>query len=902
MTRKKNLFLVDGTALAYRSHFAFSRNPLTSPDGKPTGAIYGYTLTLKKLLEKAKPDFGAVAFDGPEKTFRHKILPEYKATREKTPPELLEQLDSIKAITRAMGIPVVEKKGIEADDVIGTLARKGEKKGLEVYIVSGDKDFSQLVSKRIRILNISTKSQDAEILDEKGVEKKWGVPPELFVDFLALTGDSSDNIPGIPGVGPKTAVELIKTYGSLEKVLEEGATYKKPRIAKAIAQHKSKAILARDLVKILTDVDLPVDIKDLEVEEPDRERLKEIYAKLGFKSLLSKLADDAGSKERDHDYVTIDGEDKLEEFLGNLKSRKEFAVDTETTSLEPMRAKAVGLSFSWESGLAFYIPLNKSSEGWREKVLSGLRPILENRGSTKVGQNIKYDMIVLYNEGIALKGELFDTMVASYCVSPEEKGHGLDALCLKYLNYRKIPTTDLLGKGKKQKTMDMLPIEQVSEYACEDADYTWRLKAILEKELRENGVDELFYDLEMPLVNVLASMEVEGIRVDKARLSALSRELEKRIQDIEKQVFELAGVSFNLRSSQQVSQVLFEKLEIHKKAGLKKPRRMKTGAYSTDASVLESLAPHHPLPGLLLRHRELSKLKNTYVDALPGLVNPRTGRIHTSFNQTVTATGRLSSSDPNLQNIPIRTAEGRKVRSCFVPREKGWKFLSLDYSQIELRIMAHFSGDDNLISAFRKGEDIHARTASLILGKKKTDITMEERAMAKVVNFGILYGMGPKRLARETGLSVREATEFIEKYFNALPGVKRWLSETLERAREEECVTTIFGRKRRLPEILSPHERIRIGAENMAVNTPIQGSAADIVKKAMIQAFDFIMKNNMKSRLVLQVHDELLFDCPAEEIQTMERNMKRIMESVVKLEVPLKVESGVGDDWLSAHP
>ncbi len=901
MDPEKSLFLLDGTALAYRSHFAFAKSSLTSPDGKPTGAAFGYAQTLHKLLERDRPARAAVAFDGPKKTFRHALLPSYKATREKTPPELVEQIPWIKEITERLGLATLEEEGVEADDVIGTLARRGEESGLEVYIVSGDKDFAQLVSPGIKIYNILSRSEEVEVLDPKGVEAKWGVPPEKFQDFLALVGDASDNIPGVPGVGPKTAAELIRLYGDLEGILARGSEYKRSKIAKALVENADQARLAKELVRIRTDLDLPVDPKDLQVRPVEREALKKLYLDLGFHSLLPKLMEDAASREAQHDYRTVQDEEGLSALEKSLREAGEFVVDTETTALDPMRARVVGISFSTRPGLAWYVPLLTQGAGWREKVLERLGPLLSDPSLAKIGQNIKYDMVALSREGVEMEGVTFDTMVASYCVAPEERQHGLDALSLKYLNYRKIPTSDLLGKGRKKVTMDQVTLPVISRYACEDADYTGRLVPILKEEMAKAGVETLFYEFEMPLVPVLMRMEREGIRLDTERLARLSKELEERIEKIEGEIAKYAGREINLRSPQQVSQLLFEKLELHKIAGGRKPRKMKTGAYSTDASVLESLAPHHPVPALLLQHREVSKLKSTYVDALGQLVHPETGRVHTHFNQTVTATGRLSSSDPNLQNIPIRTEEGRKVRACFVPRKEGWKLLSLDYSQVELRVMAHFSGDENLVEAFRQGKDIHRRTAALILGKAEEEVTPAERTRAKVVNFGILYGMGPRRLARETGMSVKEASEFIERYFAALPGVKAWLEETLERARREKQVTTIFGRRRRLPEILSPHERIRAGAENMAVNTPIQGSAADIMKKAMVEVDRAVREEGFQGRMVLQVHDELLFDCPAGEVEELARRAKAIMEGVVSLQVPLKADVGWGDDWLQAH-
>ncbi len=901
MDPERSLFLLDGTALAYRSHFAFARSSLTSPDGKPTGASFGYAQTLHKLLERDRPARVAVAFDGPKKTFRHEILPSYKATREKTPPELVEQLPWIKRITELLGLAVLEEEGVEADDVIGTLAKRGEKEGLEVYIVSGDKDFAQLVSPKVKIYNILSRSEEVEVLDPRGVEAKWGVPPERFLDYLALVGDTSDNIPGVPGVGPKTAAELIRLYGSLEEILDRAGEYKKKKISQALREFADRARLARKLVEIRTDLDLPLDPGEILVRPADKEGLKKLYLDLGFHSLLPKLMEDAASREAEHDYRTVQKEEELEDLVKALREAREFVVDTETTALDPMRARVVGISFSTRPGLAWYVPLRTGGASWREKVLERLGPLLSDPALSKAGQNIKYDMVALSREGVEMEGVAFDTMVASYCVAPEERQHGLDALSLKYLNYRKIPTSDLLGKGRKKVTMDQVALPIISRYACEDADYTGRLVPILKEEMVKAGVETLFYEFEMPLVPVLMRMEREGIRLDLERITRLSKELEERIRRIEGEIAEYAGKEINLRSPQQVSQLLFEKLELHKLAGGRKPRKMKTGAYSTDSSVLESLAPHHPVPALLLQHREVSKLKSTYVDALIQLVHPETGRVHTHFNQTVTATGRLSSSDPNLQNIPVRTEEGRKVRACFVPREEGWVLLSLDYSQIELRVMAHFSGDENLVAAFKEGKDIHRRTAALILGKPEEEVTSQERNRAKVVNFGILYGMGPRRLARETGLSVKEATEFIEKYFAALPGVKAWLEETLERARKEKMVTTLFGRRRRLPEILSPHERIRVGAENMAVNTPIQGSAADIMKKAMVEVDRAVRGEGFRGKMVLQVHDELLFDCPEEEVETLAGRVREIMEKVVSLQVPLKVDAGWGKDWLQAH-
>ncbi len=892
--QRKSLFLIDGSALAYRSYFAFVRNPLINSKGENTSAVFAFTRSLLKILDEEKPDYMAVVFDTPEPTFRHEEFAAYKAQRPRMPDEMSEQLPRIKEVIHALNVPIVELPGYEADDVIATLARRAAERGLDVTIVTGDKDLVQLVNDRIRIYNPKTGGKEPEIITRDTASEKLGVQPEQIPDYLGLAGDQVDNIPGVKGIGPKGAVELLKQFGSLEGIYEN-LEQVKPRYRKALEGQREQAFLSKQLATVRADAPVNIDLEELRVGEPDRDALTRLFKELEFKSLLERFTHNSNSDGAD--YRVIRTREELVWLVAELRKAGTFAVDLETTSLNPLEARIVGLSFSWREGFACYVPVRAPIfdrlELSETDVLEALRPILENESLRKVGQNIKYDLLVLRGAGIELKGVFFDTMVAAYLLNPSERQHNLDLLSLEYLNYKKIPTSQLIGKrGSKQLSMADVPVDQIAIYACEDADITWRLYQLLEPKLDEAGLAQLFYDVEMPLVLVLADMEHWGVKLDVAYLREMSRQLEGQLRELESKIYELAGERFNISSPKQLSVVLFEKLKLPAR------RRTKTG-YSTDARVLEELARKHPLPKLLLEYRELAKLKSTYVDALPQMVNPRTGRVHTSFNQTVTATGRLSSSEPNLQNIPIRTEIGRQIRRAFVP-EKGHLLLDADYSQIELRIMAHLSGDVRLRESFERGEDVHTRTAALVFGIEPEEVTPDHRRRAKEVNFGIMYGMGAYGLARRLEITPDEAQQFITGYFASYPQVHEFIMRTIQRAREQRYVTTLLNRRRRLPDILSENQRVREFAERTAINTPIQGTAADLIKVAMIRIWRELKKRGLRTKMILQVHDELVFEVPTEELEEVRELVRREMEGAIKLDVPVKVEIGVGRNWLEA--
>ncbi len=907
--QNKRLFLVDGTALAYRSHFAFVRRPLTNSKGRDVGALYGYTGTLFRILREEKPDFIAVAFDTPQPTFRHEKYELYKATREKTPDELIEQLPDIKTITEAMGIRQIEKPGFEADDVIGTLARQGEEEGLDVFIVTGDKDFMQIVSDRVQIYNIMRPDSDVTIQGIEAVREKFGVLPDRLVDVFGLMGDSSDNVPGVPGVGLKTAMKLIQQFGNLESVYSNLDEVPGNALRKKIADNRDLAFLSRELVVIRLDTPIDLTVDELEPQDADGEILRNKIMECDFSSYLQYL--ERGVEEKsdagDRCYILVKDEKACRELLDRMKRSGSFVFDLETTSLDTQEADIVGASVAIEAKEAFYIPADRKGglfpdgESYPIDIfLGGLAGLLADPAVQVTGQNIKYDLAVLRRAGITeIRAGIFDTMVAHYLCHPGAMQHGLDYLSLKYLGLKKIPTSDLIGKGKKQISMADVPVEKVCEYACEDADVTLRLRSIMEEELKERDLVPLFRDLEMPLLLVLEEMEHEGVRLDEKKLEKLAAEYGKRIDSLTGEIFDLAGEEFNINSTKQLGLILFEKLNVHEEVGLKRVPRTKTG-YSTNAAVLESISGH-PLGKLLLEYRRLQKLNSTYITALPRLVNERSGCIHTSFNQAVAATGRLSSSDPNLQNIPVRTDEGRRIREAFIPRRRGWRLLSADYSQVELRILAHISKDKSLREAFRRGEDIHRGTAALIFGLEPDAVTPEKRSQAKTINFGIIYGMGPHRLSRETGISFGEAREFIEAYFQAFPGVKEYIDSTLVLARETGYVATLLGRKRIVDDILAVNQQVRSNAENIAVNTPIQGTAADLIKKAMIEIQAALKENELEAKMILQVHDELVFDLPIEEVDRVTRLVKEKMEGALDLAVPLVVDVGLGKDWLEAH-
>ena len=912
MTAKKKpprVFLVDGTALAYRSHFAFARQPLLTSQGLNTGAVYGFTNSLMKLLDSEEPDRIAVVFDGAKPTFRHKVYPEYKATREKMPDEMREQLPIINRVVDAFRLARIMIEGYEADDVIGTLAKMAEREGCECFIYTGDKDFMQVVSDTVKIYDVFKRGERVQILDPAGVKDKFGVPPSQVVDVLALMGDSSDNVPGIAGIGPKSAVELVTEYGSVESALDHAAEVKGKRAREGLLAGRDVAMLSKQLVTIDTAVPLEVTLDDLAVPEPDADALLQLFKECEFDSLVSRVHRTAPKGERS--YVLVHDDKSFEHLLRLLRAADEFVFDLETTSTNPLAADIVGISFAVREGEAFYVPatfgavkreqgmLFEAPEAQAGPLLRRLKPILEDEGKAKGGQNIKYDMLVLRQHGVDVKGITFDTMVASYVVDPSLRQHNLDLLSLRYLDYKKIPTSDLIGKGKDQITMADVPVDKVCEYACEDADMTLRLKHVLDPPVDDLGLRKLYAEVEVPLIRVLADMEDAGIALDPGILDVMSVQMGEKLAELETTIHGLAQEEFNISSPKQLGAVMFEKLQIHKELGIKQVRRTKTG-YSTDISVLEQMRGH-PLVDAVLEFRSLSKLKGTYVDTLPQLVLPRTGRVHTSFNQAVAATGRLSSSDPNLQNIPVRTEWGRQIRRAFVPSDGDHVLLSADYSQIELRVLAHLSGDDALVSTFRKGEDVHRRTAALIFGVEPDQVQPAMRGRAKAINFGVIYGMGPRRVARETGLTMDEAKGFIEAYFEKYPGIKSFTDACVAQAQTEGHVTTILGRRRNLPDIQSANRGHQVAAERMAVNTPIQGSAADIMKVAMVRLAARMAKENLADRMLLQVHDELLLEVHRDRAEAVAGIVCEEMEEAVPLVVPLKVDVAMGENWMEAH-
>lgn len=889
--KKKRLFLIDGSALAYRYYFAFIRNPLINSKGENTSAAFGFASSILKILREENPDYIGVVFDTKAPTFRHEIYKEYKSTRAKMPEEMVSQLPRIMELVRALNIPLLEMDGFEADDLIGTLALRAKEKGLEVILVTGDKDFLQLVDEDIKVLNPRKSGEEIELYDISMVQEKLGVPPERVTDLLGLMGDSSDNVPGIPGVGEKTALELIREFRDMEGVLANADKVKRKNVSKNLKEYADLARLSRKLVTIDTDVPLKLDLDSLQRKEFNLPRLKEFFKELEFTRFLQEIT--SGERKEKTRYSTVDDEGEFKKLLSRIEDAKEFAVDTETSCRSPIESELVGISISLEKEKAFYIPV-----GHREGknldinlVLKEFKPLLEDDKIKKTGQNLKFDLEVLKNYGIDLNGIGFDTMLASYLLNPSSRQHNLSNLALEYLDYRMIPISDLIGSGKKQKSFAEVPVKSATSYSCEDADITLRLKEILEPRLKSYSLDKLFYEVELPLIQVLAGMELVGVSIDRDYLKELSSRMDVELSRIVNQIYKMAGKEFNLNSPQQLSKVLFEDL------GLTPIRKTaKKTIASTDFGVLEELAKVHPLPQKLLEYRQLFKLKSTYIDALPALVNKRTKRVHTSFNQTVTATGRLSSSEPNLQNIPIKTEIGSQIRKGFIPRNEDYLLLSSDYSQIELRILAHFSEDETLMDSFFKGEDIHTRTASEVFGVPLDKVTPEQRRQAKTANFAIIYGVSAYGLSQQTEMTPKEASMFIDIYFKRYPRVQAHLENLIEKARKDGYVTTLLGRRRYIPEIDSPNRQKREFAERVAINTPHQGSAADLIKVVMIE-IDRELKDK-KSKMILQVHDELVFEVYKPELDEVKAMVRDKMENTVRLKVPVKVDIKVGKNWL----
>ena len=884
------------------------RSGLSTPDGRPTGATYGFTMALRRILREEKPDLVAVALDAKGPTFRHERYAEYKATRERAPEEMIEQLQDIRRIVRAHGIQLFEIPGYEADDVIGTLATRAREAGHEVRIVTGDKDMMQLVSEEVRLHNIFKPKVDLVIEGPEEVHAKFGTDPEHVIDVLAIMGDASDNVPGVKGIGEKGAQKLIGEFGSVAALLERIEEVK-GKTKEKIEADRDNLLLSLELVTIDTDVPLEPGLEAVTASEPDVQELRGLFQELDFRSLAEEVSSDveaSGPGERED--VLVRDAAGLEAMIEELREAGTFSWDTETTGLDALQVDLVGMSFCAEPGRAFYLPFNLEPpvlEGGTAALLDAVRPLMTDPDLQRVAQNEKYDALVMGAHGVDVPPPFFDTMVASFTIHGSSRRHNLDALALVELGVTKIPTSQLIGKGKNQVTMAELPVDDVAEYACEDAEVTFRLFQRFATDLGETENQQLFEQLEMPLVRVLTQMERRGIRLDVAAVEDFGKELARDLEAAEDDVRRLAGEpGLKVNSPKALGAVLFEKLRIQDEAGVKRPKKTKTG-YATDHATLTESYADVEIVQRLLEYREVSKLKSTYVDALPGFVNRTTGRIHCSFSQAVAATGRLSSSEPNLQNIPVRTERGRRLRAAFVPREPDehgrWVLLAADYSQVELRILAHLSGDEKLAEAFREGRDIHASTASVVFGVDPEDVDRTMRSQAKAVNFGLLYGMGPQRLARETGLTVLEARDFIDRYFAAFPSVRGWIDGVLEGARENGYVETLMGRRRPMPDVTSSNQRARVAAENAAVNTPVQGSAADIIKKAMIDLEGRLEASPLHAQMLLQVHDELVLEVPERELEETIAVVREAMEGAVELGVPLQVDFGHGANWLEAH-
>ncbi|WP_026956070.1 DNA polymerase I [Algoriphagus vanfongensis] len=932
------LFLLDAMALIYRAHFAFSKNPRINSKGLNTGVMLGFTNTLMEVLTKEKPSHIAVAFDLPGPTFRHEQFEAYKANRQEQPEDITVSIPWVKEIVKAFKIPLLEMEGFEADDIIGTIAKKAEKESFTVYMMTPDKDYGQVVDDHIFLYKPAFMGNAVDIMGPKEVCAKWDIENvDQVRDILGLMGDAVDNIPGIPGIGAKTATKLLKQFGTIEELVKN-TDQLKGKQKENVENFAAQGLLSKELATIKIDVPIDFDEEDLRYDGFDEEKLRAIFTELEFRTLSNRIFKTEGKKSviqkneqlglfgeapsssaaveiefeeetvqtsapvvpgtiasRLHQYHKVKGKESIAELMEYLMLQKTVCFDTETTSVNAMEAELVGLSFAYLTGEAYYIPCPEDPSE-TQKILQQLTPFFQNEQIQKVGQNIKYDLLVLKNYGIEVKGALYDTMLAHYLIEPEGK-HGMDWLAEHYLNYKPVSITELIGKkGKNQGNMRDVDEDEVTSYASEDADITLQLKEIFDPILKENELQKLFDEVENPLIPVLTKMEFEGVRIDTESLAELSKALETESQEIEKRVYEIAGVKFNLASPKQLGDVLFEKLKLDPKA-----KKTKTGQYATGEEVLSKLANEHEIAQAILDFRQMVKLKSTYVDALPTMINSKTGRIHTTYNQFVAATGRLSSINPNLQNIPIRTDRGREIRKAFVPRDENHVLLAADYSQIELRIMAAFSGDQSMIEAFRTGRDIHSTTAAKIFQVPLDEVTSDMRRKAKTANFGIIYGISAFGLSQRLSISRTEAKEIIDAYFKEFPAVKEYMDGAIEKARKEEYVETILGRRRYLRDINSRNVTMRGFAERNAINAPIQGSAADLIKVAMIQVHDWMEKEKLQSKMILQVHDELVFDAHKDEVEVLKANVPGLMANAIQLAVPLEVEVGIGNDWLEAH-
>lgn len=926
------LFLIDAYALIYRSYYAFLKNPRINSKGMNTSAIFGFINSLEDVLKRENPTHIAVAFDPKGPTFRHEAYELYKAQREETPEVIRQSVPIIKDIIEAYNIPILEVPRFEADDVIGTVSKQAEKEGFEVYMMTPDKDYGQLVSEHIFMYRPKF-GGDYEVMGVKEVLNKYSLTSvDQVIDLLGLMGDSSDNIPGCPGVGEKTAQKLLEEYGSIENLLENTDKLK-GALQKRVTENAEQIRFSKFLATIKTDVPIQFDAAKCVREKPNETRLTEIYTELEFRTFINKMTGEekksapapqkvvakgpvqgnlfdlfateepsvpkystlANLKTTLHVYKTVDTEEEMAKLGRFLADQDFFAFDTETDGIDPLTAGLVGMSFAVKENEAWYVPVPADKEE-ATKVVAHFSPALQNRKSQKIGQNIKFDIIVLRKYGVRVAGPLFDTMIAHYLLNPELR-HGMDYLAETYLKYKPVPISQLIGpKGKNQLCMRDVPLAQIAEYAAEDADVTLKLKNFFAPELKKAGIESLFFDIEMPLIYVLVEMEATGVKLDTVALKQSSEELTAALNNLEKEIYELAGVKFNINSSKQVGEVLFEHLKIEEKA-----KKTKTGSYSTSEDILEKMRSKHPVVGKLLEYRGLKKLLSTYIDALPELISPETGKIHTSFNQTVTATGRLSSTNPNLQNIPIRDELGREIRKAFIPDNEDCTFFSADYSQIELRIMAHLSRDEHMIEAFRSGADIHSATAAKIYGIPVEEVTGDMRRKAKTANFGIIYGISIFGLAERLNIPRAESKELIEGYFKSYPGIRDYMDESIRIAKEKGYVETIFKRKRYLPDINSHNAIVRGYAERNAINAPIQGSAADIIKVAMVRIYNRFEEEGLKSKMILQVHDELNFNVCQDEQEKVRQIVLEEMENAIQLQVPLIADCGEGKNWLEAH-
>jgi len=931
-TQTKKLFLLDAYALIFRSYYAFIKNPRITSKGLNTSAIFGFLLTLEEVLNKQKPTHIAVVFDTPQPTFRHVMYKEYKANRDETPEDIRKSVPYIKKLIEAYRIPVLQCPGFEADDVIGTLARKASGKGYLTYMMTPDKDFAQLVTDRVFMFKPSRSGNESVVWGVEDIKREFGVErPEQVIDILGLMGDTADNIPGAPGIGPKTAEKLIAEFGSIDSVLENTDKLK-GKIKETLENNREQVLFSKKLVTIEQDAPIDLDEEGLVLEVPDKEKLKALFDELEFRTIASKIltgidkmetAPEASAGRQaessptqgslfgdevqlvpaterltiakvPHNYSLIDNEEQLKVLVNNMKHLKEFCFDTETTSINPLESEIVALALSWKKGEGYLVYFPES----REKTLSMLeiiRPVFANPSSVKIGQNLKYDIQVLENYGIEVKGPLFDTMLAHYLLEPDMR-HNMDLLSETYLSYTPVPIESLIGeKGRNQKTMRAVEVEKIVEYSVEDADVTYQLKQIFEPLLVREGLDDLGAKIEMPLIEVLADMERTGVRINEGDLKIIAGQLREDIIVLEKEIYDLAGMEFNISSPKQLGDILFIRLKLDDNA-----RLTKTKQFTTNEEILQRLSHKHPIIGKVLEYRGLKKLLSTYVESLPLLISKKTGRIHTSFNQAVAATGRLSSNNPNLQNIPVRDERGREIRKAFVPAD-GHLFLSADYSQIELRLMAHLSRDKGMITDFLSGNDIHAATAAKIFGVGISEVTREMRSRAKTANFGIIYGISSFGLSERLTIGRKEAKELIDGYFASYPGVKVYMDESIRKARDLGYVTTMFGRKRYTRDIQSNNQVVRGNAERNAINAPIQGAAADIIKIAMVNIHERLRREGLKAKMILQVHDELIFEVTPEELEKVKELVISEMSGAARLDVPLKVEWGTGTNWLEAH-